>query len=412
MTPVDLFPISDRARSLHEQVSTFISEKIKSAEVIYETQHAQAEHRWEVPQILEDLKAEAKALGLWNLFLPGTDQGQGLNNVDYAPIAELTGHSFLAPEIFNCQAPDSGNMELLHMYGSKAQKAEWLQPLLEGQIRSGFMMTEPDVACSDATNVSTRIERDGDDCVVNGRKWWITNAGDPRCKIFIVFGKTDPSDDPHRQHSMILIPADTPGLKIERMLTIFGYDDAPHGHAEIVLDNVRVPAENMILGEGRGFEIAQGRLGPGRIHHCMRLIGGAEAAMSLMCDRLAKRVAFGKPLARQSVWQQRIAELRIEIDMARLLTMNAARMMDIAGAKAARKEIAMIKVAAPRMAQRVTDMAMQAFGFAGLCQDTLLPRIFAGARAVRFADGPDEVHAMQIAKLEMREQVGTGAYRQ
>lgn len=315
----------------------------------------------------------------------------------------------IAAEVFNCSAPDTGNMELLHMYGSAVQKAQWLDPLLAGEIRSAFMMTEPEVASSDATNVSTRIERDGDHYVLNGRKWWITNAGHPHCRIFIVLGKTDPHAQTHRQQSMILVPADAKGLRIERMLTAFGYDDAPGGHAEIVLENVRVPAENLILGEGRGFEIAQGRLGPGRIHHCMRLIGAAEEALALTCRRLASRVAFGKPLARESIWHERVANARIEIDMARLLTLQAAALMDAGGAKAARKQISMIKVAAPRMAQSVVDMAMQAHGAAGLSQDTILPFIFMGARAIRFADGPDEVHTRSIARYEFDEQLGTGS---
>ncbi|BFM17108.1 acyl-CoA dehydrogenase family protein [Maricurvus nonylphenolicus] len=409
MNTIDLIPMSESAKKIYDQVFDFIETRIKPSEALFKEQLAQSERlrdgKWMIPPVLEELKQEAKNLGLWNLFLPDTLHGRGLGNVDYAPIAELTGHSFIAPEIFNCQAPDSGNIELLHMYGNEEQNATWLLPLLSGDIRSAFLMTEPEAACSDATNVSTQIVRDGDDYVINGRKWWITNAGDPRCKIYIVMGKTDNNADPYRQQSMILVPADTEGVKIERMLSSGGYEHAPQGHGEVVLNNVRVPAKNLILGEGRGFEIAQGRLGPGRIHHCMRLIGAAEKCLSLMCNRLASREAFGKPLVKQTIWQQRVAELRMDIDMARLLTLNAAHVMDLHGAKAARKEIAMIKVVAPKMAQKVADMAIQSFGAAGLTQDTDLPEIFAGARALRIADGPDEVHELTIAKYELKSQL-------
>lgn len=406
MTQQALFTSSARGQDFHQRVSAFMDTEVRPGQLVYDQQHDAAPDRWSVPPVIEELKAKARHAGLWNLFLPDEAHGAGLSNLDYAPIAELMGAVPIAAEVFNCNAPDSGNMELLHLYGDKAQKRQWLEPLLAGEIRSAFMMTEPDVASSDATNVKTDIRRDGDSYVLNGRKWWITNAGDPRCRVFIVLGKTAPDAEPHRQQSMILVPADAEGLHIGRMLTTFGYDDAPSGHAEITLDNVRVPVGNLILGEGRGFEIAQGRLGPGRIHHCMRLVGMAEEALALMCRRLSSRVAFGKALARESVWQQRIADARVQIDMTRLLTLQAAALMDRGGAKAARKEIGMIKLAAPRTAQMVADMAMQAFGAAGLSDDTILPRLFAGARAIRFADGPDEVHARSIARLELAEFAG------
>lgn len=405
MTMTNLFATSDTGRDHHARVAAFMRAHVEPGQHVYEEQLASGTTRWTIPPVIEELKARARSEGLWNLFLPDTTHGAGLSNLDYAPIAELMGAVPIAAEVFNCNAPDSGNMELLHLYGDEAQKARWLTPLLAGEIRSAFMMTEPEVASSDATNVRTSIRRDGDRYVLNGRKWWITNAGDPRCRFFIVLGKTDPDAEPHRQQSMILVPADAEGLRIERMLTSFGYDDAPVGHAEIVLEDVSVPAGNLILGEGRGFEIAQGRLGPGRIHHCMRLIGAAEEALALMCRRLASRVAFGKPLARDSIWQERVANARIEIDMTRLLTLQAAALMDRDGAKAARKQIGMIKVAAPRMAQMVADVAIQAHGAAGLSQDTRLPWIFLAARSIRFADGPDEVHARAIAKLEFQEQM-------
>jgi len=407
MTTSNLYGTSSEGHDYHRRVATFIEEHVRPGQEIYDAQRAANVDRWAVPPIIEELKAKGRSEGLWNLFLPDEEHGGGLSNLDYAPIAELMGAVPIAPEVFNCNAPDTGNMELLHLYGNAAQKAQWLEPLLAGEIRSGFMMTEPGVASSDATNVSTRIQRDGDHYVLNGRKWWVTNAGDPRCRVFVVLGKTDPEAETHRQQSMILVPADAEGLQIKRMLTTFGYDDAPTGHAEVVLEDVRVPAENLILGEGRGFEIAQGRLGPGRIHHCMRLIGAAEEALKLMCRRLASRVAFGRPLARESIWQERVANARVEIDMARLLILQAAAMMDASGAKAARKQISMIKLAAPRMVQAVADMAIQAYGAAGLSQDTILPTIFAGARAIRFADGPDEVHSRSIARFEFEEQLGS-----
>jgi acyl-CoA dehydrogenase len=403
------FETSMRGRDLHAHLSSFIEQHVRPGQATYEEQKAAGSERWVVPPIIEALKIKARSEGLWNLFLADPEHGAGLSNIDYAPLAELMGHIPIAAEVFNCSAPDTGNMELLHLYGNDRQKELWLKPLLSGEIRSGFMMTEPDVASSDATNVATETRRDGADYVINGRKWWITNAGDPRCRVFIVMGKTDPTADTHRQQSMILVPADTKGVRIKRMLTNFGFDDAPSGHAEIVLEDVRVPAGNLILGEGRGFEIAQGRLGPGRIHHCMRQIGAAEEALTLMCRRLESRVAFGKPLARESIWQERVANARIEIEMARLLTLNAAMLMDLQGPKAARKHIAMIKVAAPRMTQMVADMAMQAFGAAGLSQDTVLPFIFTNTRALRFADGPDEVHLRAIARHEFEAQSGRRA---
>lgn len=363
--------------------------------------------RWAVIPIVEELKARAYGEGLWDLFLPPSEhdedefRGAGLSNLEYALCAEEMGRVGFASEVFNCSAPDTGNMEVLLRYGTAEQKAHWLRPLMDGAIRSAFLMTEPDVASSDATNIQTSIRRDGDDYVINGRKWWSSGVGDPRCKVAIVMGKTDPEGPRHAQQSQILVPLDAPGFEVVRMLPVFGYDDAPHGHAEVVLREVRVPAENLILGEGRGFEIAQGRLGPGRIHHCMRTIGAAEVALEKMVDRLLSRVAFGKRLADQSVWQQRIAEARLDIEMTRLLCLKAADMMDRAGNKAAQLEIAMIKVAAPRTALKVIDDAMQAHGGGGLSEDFGLARAYAGMRALRIADGPDEVHLRAIAKLEI-----------
>ncbi|HEY4114588.1 MAG TPA: acyl-CoA dehydrogenase family protein, partial [Rhizomicrobium sp.] len=351
-------------------------------------------------EIMEGLKAKARDKGLWNFWLTGSDKGYGLTTVEYAYIAEEMGWSAIASEVFNCSAPDTGNMEVLDRYGSPYQQEKWLTALLNGEIRSAYIMTEPAVASSDATNISTRIERHGDHYVINGRKWWSSGVGDPRCKIMIVMGKTDPEGDKYRQQSQILVPMDTAGVTVKRMLPVFGFDDAPHGHGEVLFENVKVPVENMILGEGRGFEIAQGRLGPGRIHHCMRTIGVAERALEQMCRRLLSREAFGKKIAEHSVWEQRVAEARTNIDMCRLLTLKAADMMDKVGNKVARAEIAMIKVAAPRMALKIIDDAIQAWGGAGVTTDSGLAKMYAGMRTLRLADGPDEVHNRTLARLE------------
>ncbi|WP_282139982.1 acyl-CoA dehydrogenase [Cytobacillus oceanisediminis] len=397
------FSYSSKVQELIRKLNVFMEDNIYPNESLYEQQLNEQESRWNaIPPIMEELKRKAKDAGLWNLFLPESEYGAGLTNVDYAPLCEIMGRSMIAPDIFNCNAPDTGNMEVLARYGTNQQKSDWLQPLLEGEIRSCFSMTEPDVASSDATNIEARIERQGTEYVINGRKWWSSGAGDPRCRIAIVMGKTDPAASRHEQQSMILVPLDTPGVKIERMLRVFGYDHAPHGHAEITYDNVRVPAENMIWGEGKGFAIAQGRLGPGRIHHCMRLIGAAERALEELCKRVQNRVAFGKPLSNQGVIQEWIADSRIEIEQARLLTLKAAHMMDTAGNKAAKTEIAMIKVVAPSMALKVIDRAIQAFGAAGVSDDIPLAALWANARTLRLADGPDEVHRAQIAKLELK----------
>ena len=357
---------------------------------------------WQTPALVEELKAKARKQGLWNMFLPHEHRGvPGISNLDYAPLCEIMGRVSWSGEVFNCSAPDTGNMETIERYGSEAHKDQWLEPLLRGEIRSAFLMTEPAVASSDATNIQCSIVRDGDDYVVNGRKWYSSGAGNPHCKIFIVMGKTDPDAPRHAQQSMVLVPRDAPGVTVLRPLCVFGYDDAPHGHMEVLLDNVRIPASNILLGEGRGFEIAQGRLGPGRIHHCMRSIGAAERALEMMCDRLQSRIAFGSALSSQSIWHERIAESRCMIDQARLLTLNAAHRMDVAGNKAARAEIAMIKVVAPNMSCKVVDWAIQAHGAAGVSGDTWLAEAYAHQRTVRIVDGPDEVHRNAIAKIEL-----------
>ncbi len=395
------FEHSQKVQDLVARVRAFMDEHVYPNEARCAQELAEGD-RWAPIPLLEELKEKARTEGLWNLFLPESGHGAGLSNLEYAPLCEEMGRVVWAPEVFNCSAPDTGNMEVLARYGTDAQKKEWLEPLLAGEIRSAFAMTEPDVASSDATNIQCSIVRDGDEYVINGRKWWTSGACDQRCRVFIVMGKSDPDNpDRHRQQSMILVPAGTPGVRIVRPLPVFGYDDAPHGHAEMVFDNVRVPATNMLLGEGRGFEIAQGRLGPGRIHHCMRLIGTAERALELMCKRASARVAFGKPIAAQTVTLERIAESRILIDQSRLLTLMAADRMDKVGNKLAAREIAMIKVAAPQMASRVIDWAMQVHGAGGLSDDFPLAYTYAWARILRLADGPDEVHRNQIGKLEL-----------
>jgi alkylation response protein AidB-like acyl-CoA dehydrogenase len=397
------FDYSPRQRELMSRVQEFMERHVHPAEPGYAAQMEEATrkgNRWIVVRIVEELKAKAKQQGLWNFFLPHSKWGPGLTNLEYAPLAEIMGRVSFASEVFNCSAPDTGNMEVLERYGSPAQQEKWLKPLLEGEIRSAFIMTEPAVASSDATNIATRIERKGDRYVINGRKWWSSGIGDPRCKILIVMGKTDPAADKYRQQSQILVPTDTPGVKVERMLSVFGYDDAPHGHGQVLFENVEVPADYIILGEGRGFEIAQGRLGPGRIHHCMRTIGAAERALAQMVRRLLSREAFGKKIADHSVWEERVAEARINIEMCRLLTLKAADMMDKVGNKSARTEIAMIKVAAPRMALKIIDDAIQAWGGAGVTTDSGLARMYASLRTLRLADGPDEVHNRTIARLE------------
>jgi acyl-CoA dehydrogenase len=405
------FEHSDRTKEWIGRVSKFMDEHIIPAVPIYEKQQKEGS-RWKVIQVVEDLKAKAKKEGLWNFFMPPSSghpkvdetfefEGEQLTNLEYAPLAEIMGRVGFASEVFNCSAPDTGNMEVLMRYGTRAHKDKWLKPLMNGEIRSAFLMTEPGVASSDATNIQCEIKRDGDEYVINGRKWWSSGAGDPRCKVAILMGKTNPDNPKHSQQSQILVPLDAKGITIERSLTVFGYDDAPHGHMEIELKNVRVPAENLLLGEGRGFEIAQGRLGPGRIHHCMRTIGAAEAALEALCKRITTRVAFGKTIAEHSVWEQRIAEARIDIEMCRLLCLKAAWMMDVAGNKVAKDEIAMIKVAAPRMALRIIDDAIQAHGGAGVSQDFGLAKSYAGIRTLRLADGPDEVHCRSIALSEL-----------
>lgn len=397
------FKFSARAEEYRTKLIAFMDEHVYPNEKTY---HEQVEtgDRWETPAIMEELKAKARDTGLWNLFLPEAEYSAGLTNLEYAPLCEIMGRSPIGPEAFNCAAPDTGNMEVLVRYGSEAQKEKWLKPLLAGEIRSAFAMTEPDVASSDATNIQSRIERDGDEYVINGRKWWTSGAGDNACKIFIFMGKTDPTAEKYKQQSQILVPRDTPGVKLVRPLSVFGYDHAPHGHFEVDFKDVRVPAENMILGEGRGFEIAQGRLGPGRIHHCMRLIGVAERSLEAMCARAKNRVAFGKTIAEQGVTIDAIARSRMEIEQARLLTLKAAWMMDTVGNKVARSEIAMIKVVAPQMALDVIDRAIQIHGGGGVAEDFGLAYAWAKTRSLRLADGPDEVHRTTVAKLELKKQ--------
>ncbi|MED3758161.1 acyl-CoA dehydrogenase family protein [Peribacillus frigoritolerans] len=397
------FEHTEKVKNLEKKLREFMEKHVYPNESTYKKQLEAQESRWsEIPPILSELTAKAKEEGLWNLFLPDSGYGAGLTNLEYAPLCEIMGRSTIGPEIFNCNAPDTGNMEVLVRYGSDEHKERWLKPLLAGEIRSCFSMTEPEVASSDATNIECRIERAGNEYVINGRKWWSSGAGDPRCKIAIVMGKTDPEAAKHEQQSMILVPLDTPGVKIERMLPVFGYDHAPHGHAEITFENVRVPATNILWGEGKGFAIAQGRLGPGRIHHCMRLIGAAERALEELCKRIQERVAFGKTLARQGVIMEWVADSRIEIEQARLLTLKAAYMMDTVGNKEAKAEIAMIKVVAPNMALNVLDRAIQGFGAAGISDDFPFAAHWANARTLRLADGPDEVHRSQVAKIELR----------
>jgi len=398
------FSHSDKVRELQQRVTDFMERFVYPAESRFQDEVAKnrrAGNPWLATEAVEELKREARTAKLWNLFLPDSEHGAGLTNLEYAPLCEIMGRSPLGPEAFNCSAPDTGNMEVLARYGSPEQRKRWLEPLLEGRIRSGFAMTEPAVASSDATNIEAEIVRDRDDYVINGRKWWTSGAGDPRCEILIFMGKTNPGAALHSQQSMILVPLKMPGITVKRQLSVFGYDDAPHGHSEIEFTDVRVPAANLLLGEGRGFEIAQGRLGPGRIHHCMRLIGLAERALEMLCRRAVERVAFGRRLSEQGVTLERIAESRIEIDQARWLVLNAAYMMDTVGNRGAKKEIAMIKVAAPQMACRVLDWTIQMYGGAGVSQDFLLAHAYAHARSLRLADGPDEVHRAQIGKLEL-----------
>ncbi|MCW9032747.1 MAG: acyl-CoA dehydrogenase family protein [Alphaproteobacteria bacterium] len=397
------FEYSDKVKELQERVSAFMDEHVYPNEHLAHEQAREGD-RWAKLPIIDELKTKARAQGLWNLFLPESDRGAGLTNLEYAPLCEIMGRSHIAPEVFNCSAPDTGNMEVLERYGSEEHKEKWLKPLLAGEIRSAFAMTEPAVASCDATNIESSIVRDGDEYVINGRKWWTSGAPDPRCKVLIFMGKTDPSAPKHQQQSMVVVPMDTPGVKVVRHLPVFGFDHAPHGHGEVDFKDVRVPTSAILLGEGRGFEIAQGRLGPGRIHHCMRLIGVAERALEMTCKRVKERVAFGKPLAEQGHMQQEIAESRIEIEQARQMTLKAAFMMDTVGNKVAQAEIAMIKVIAPRMACTIVDRAIQAHGGAGVTTDFGLAAMYAQSRTLRLADGPDEVHKRSIARYELRKE--------
>jgi acyl-CoA dehydrogenase len=398
------FEYSDKTQYLMKQLQSFMDEHIYPNEKKFYEQHEAQKDRWQTPPLMEELKAKAKQAGLWNLFLPESTHGAGLTNLEYAPLCEIMGRVGFAPEVFNCAAPDTGNMEVFERYASLELKKRWLEPLLEGKIRSAYAMTEPAVASSDATNIATEIRRDGNEYVINGTKWWTSGILDPRCEVLIVMGKNDPHGPLHAQQSMIVVPRNTKGITIKRYLPVFGFDDAPHGHGEVIFDNVRVPADHILLGEGRGFEIAQGRLGPGRIHHCMRVIGVAERALEKMCQRLMTRTAFGKRLFEHSVWEERIADARIEIECSRLLTLKAAYMMDTVGNKVARAEIAMIKVKAPIMALKVIDDAIQAHGGAGVTEDFGLAKTYASMRTLRLADGPDEVHRRTIAKLELKKQ--------
>ena len=395
------FEFSDRVRDLQQALTAFMDAHVYPNEARFDAEVAEGD-RWQPVPLIEELKEKAKAAGLWNLFLPDSSLGAGLSNFDYAPLCEIMGRVPWSAEVFNCSAPDTGNMEVLERYGTPAQKKAWLEPLLDGRIRSAFAMTEPAVASSDATNIAAEIRRDGDEYVINGRKWWTSGIGDPRCRVMVFMGKTDAGNpDRYRQQSMILVPRDAPGVKVLRMLPVFGFDDAPHGHGEVLFEDVRVPAANMLLGEGRGFEIAQGRLGPGRIHHCMRLIGAAERSLELAIARAEERVAFGKPLSAQGVVREQIARSRIEIEQARLLTLHTARQIDLGGAKLAKSHIAMIKAVAPQMAQTVIDRCIQIHGGGGMCNDFPLAHFFTLARALRLADGPDEVHLAAIAKAEL-----------
>ena len=396
------FEYSNKVKDLQDKLTNFMNEHVYKNEAVYK-EEVEKGGRWCVPKVMEDMKSKAKAQGLWNLFLPESDLGAGLTNTEYAPLCEIMGRSPIGAEVFNCSAPDTGNMEVLVRYGTKEQQNQWLTPLLNGEIRSAFAMTEPDVASSDASNIQASIDKKGDEYVINARKWWTSGAMDPRCKIMIFMGKTDPNADKYKQQSMILVPIDTPGVKVLRHLPVFGYDHAPHGHAEVDFKDVKVPVSNILLGEGRGFEIAQGRLGPGRIHHCMRLIGQAERALELMVKRAKSRVAFGKPISEQGVVMHAIAESRAEIEQARLLVLKTAHMMDTVGNKIARKEISMIKVVAPNMATKIIDRAIQVHGGGGVSSDFPLSYAYGHARTLRLADGPDEVHRMSVAKLEMRD---------